>query len=125
MMSQKTIIVINEDKSIRQYYCLALENENYLIHTASSSEEGLQMMISHPPDLIFLDFHMPTINGIETLEMISKINKKVNVYIVTAFHKTYLDKLKRLAADGIYFEVAQNPLDSEQIISICHDVLKH
>ena len=77
------------------------------------------------PDLIFLDLSMPEMNGIKTLEMISEIEGlNTSIYIVTAFHKNYLSELRELSKKGVAFEVAQKPLGSKQISSICEEAFK-
>jgi DNA-binding response OmpR family regulator len=66
---------------------------------------------------------MPGMNGVETLRKLRKSGHIWPVYIVTAFHKEFLDELKNIEEEGINFELAKKPLSSDQIVSITKSVL--
>ncbi len=120
----KQILVIDDEKSIRDSFLLALEETEFLVDTASSGEEGVAKFKSGAYDLIFLDLKMPGMDGIETLRVIRKINPKVPVYIVTAFSQEYFQELEVLTKEGIAFELMRKPIGLEQIETLVRAVLK-
>ena len=55
-----------------------------LIDTANNGVEGLEKILQHKYDLIFLDKRMPKMGGYEVLEKLNELKIKVNVYLLTA-----------------------------------------
>lgn len=119
----KRIIAIDDEEPVRKSFVLALKGSNISVDTATSGEEGLEKIKSIDYNLIFLDLKMPGMNGIETLREIRKRNRKVLVYIVTAFVKEFFHDLKALREENIEFEVMQKPLNLYQIEEITKALL--
>jgi len=122
-MKGKRILVIDDDKSVRVSFKMALEDRQLYIDTAESGEIGIEMMTARKYDLVFLDLQMPGMNGIQALRELKKIDDKVTVFIVTAFHREFLSRLKVAEEDGIEFEIVNKPLRSEMINLIVDSVL--
>ena len=62
----KSILLIDDDRDIREVMTVALEGEGYLVHTAESGSAGLSWLREHqnePPGLIILDLMMPGMDG--------------------------------------------------------------
>lgn len=120
----KRILSIDDDEAVRKTFILAFEDTGYQIDTAESGLAGIEMYQNKKHDFIFLDLHMPGIDGVETLRRLRKINNRVPVYIVTAFYKEFLDQLKSAERDGIHFEVLKKPVVAEQIVLVAKGVLE-
>jgi len=78
----KKILVIDDSLVIRKMVEIALEEEEFNIHTAVSGKEGLDIMDKTNPDLVILDMMLPDINGIEILKTI-KASKGVPVIMLS------------------------------------------
>jgi CheY-like chemotaxis protein len=120
----KHILVIDDEPSIRKSFLTALEDTAYIVETAESGEVGIERLERRKYDLIFLDLNMPGLNGVETLRELREIDKDVPIYIVTAFHAAFIDRLKGAVADKINFELLKKPLNSDQIVSITKGILE-
>lgn len=120
----KYILVIDDEEAVRDAFEMALDECGYVVETAASGEEGLEKSSRTKPDLIFLDLKMPGIDGVETLRRMQNYCADVPVYIVTAFYQEYFEPLKRLAEEGATFEVAQKPLNGDQIRNIVRGMLE-
>lgn len=66
----KSILIIDDEESIRQSLTGILQDEGYRPLIAGSGEEGLKRLREESPDLILLDIWMPGIDGLETLRLI-------------------------------------------------------
>ena len=119
----KRILVIDDEEATRMSFTLALEDTGFKVDTAESGEKGLQMKRDAEYDLIFLDLKMPGINGVQTLREIRKTDKEVPVYIVTAFHKEFFEKLKIARKEGLDFEVLKKPIGNEEIVLLTKSIL--
>jgi CheY-like chemotaxis protein len=117
------ILVIDDEKAIRNSFVLTFEDSIYTIETAESGAEGIQKLAANNYDLIFLDLKMPQMDGVETLRQVRKFNKGVLVFIFTAFHKDFFKELEKAAEEGLYFEIVQKPLDSDQLLELVQTIL--
>jgi len=119
----KRILVIDDEETTRMSFTLALEDTGFEVDTAESGEKGLQMKKDAEYDLIFLDLRMPGMNGVQTLREIRKTDKEVFVYIVTAFHKEFFEKLKIARKEGLDFEVLKKSVGNEEIVLLTKSIL--
>lgn len=120
----KRILVIDDNRGIRDSFIFALEDTEYIVDTSESGEKGLMMEIENKYDLIFLDLKMPGWDGIKTLRELRKIDKSMPIYIVTAFYKEFFNQLKSAREEGLQFEILSKPIDSAQILSVTKDILE-
>jgi CheY-like chemotaxis protein len=78
----KKILVIDDSLVIRKMVEIALEEEEFVIETAVSGKEGLEVMDQTNPNLVILDMMLPDINGIEILKTI-KASKGIPVIMLS------------------------------------------
>ncbi len=71
-MSQKKILLVDDDNDLRSVLSDALETANFTILQAKDGEEGLMLALKEKPDLILLDIMMPKLNGHQTLKALRK-----------------------------------------------------
>jgi PAS domain S-box-containing protein len=70
----KTILIIQEDKILRENICDFLKEEGYDVIYAEDGLTGLQLAVENLPDLILCDIIMPKMNGYDFYKTIKKIN---------------------------------------------------
>jgi len=112
------VLIIDDDRAVRQAFCLALEDSGYVVIAAENGEEGVQKFKEGEVGLVFLDLRMPGMSGLEALLSIRSLDKIVPIYIVTAFYKEYFTGLRDTAEEGISFDLLNKPVSSEEILSI-------
>ena len=66
-VSQKRILVIEDDPAQRQLFKTALTNAGYEVLEATDGQAGLQLYRQQPCDLIITDIFMPQEDGLETI----------------------------------------------------------
>ena len=120
----KRVLVIDDEEAVRKSFVLALEDSDYQIDTVGSGEEGIEKARTTKYAVIFLDLKMPGLDGVATLRELYQIDREVPIYIITAFHTEFFDKLKGAAKDGIDFQVLEKPIDIDQILSFTKAVLE-
>lgn len=63
-MNPKPLILCADDTiTILKAWKMLLEQHGYDVLTAADGKEALQEFVSHPVDLVILDYHMPQMNG--------------------------------------------------------------
>ncbi len=80
------ILVVDDEVSMRESLAAWLREDGYLVETAASGREAVEMARAVPYDIYFIDLKMPPgINGIETMLEIRKSQEDATVVIVTAY----------------------------------------
>lgn len=68
--SNKTLLIIDDEKAIHDDLQQAFENENYNVIHAYNGEDGIAMARKYKPDVITLDVIMPMMDGWEVLSIL-------------------------------------------------------
>ena len=84
MPEKRTILLIEDERTISNFICRALNANDYKALSASSGREGISLFFSHQPDLILLDLGLPDMDGLEVLEQLSGLPQEVPVIIISA-----------------------------------------
>ncbi len=81
-MSQKKILLIDDEHDILEILSYNLEKEGFAVFTADNGAEGIEKATEIKPDLILLDVMMPDKDGIETCQDLRKIKGLESTLIV-------------------------------------------
>ena len=115
MAAQAQVLVIDDEESVRDAFVDALEGMSFVVRTASSGPEALEMVRSGPLALVFLDLKMPGMDGVEVLRKIREADEAVPVYVVTAFYAEFLSRLQAAEDEGLAFQSLCKPVGQEAI----------
>jgi len=69
-MAKASILIIDDDETIRYFLPRDLEAEGFQVQTAETGQAGLRALEREPVDLVLLDIRMPDLTGIEVLKKI-------------------------------------------------------
>lgn len=81
----KNVLIVDDTKNIRKLLTTCLELKGYTVTTAGSGPEALELILSQPFDLAFLDIKMPELSGTEVFRKIRALGFDFPVVIMTAF----------------------------------------
>ena len=95
-MSQRRILVVDDDADIRGLVRELLERRGFAVTEAADGKQALQEMYAGRPDLVLLDVSMPGLDGWTTLERIRELSD-VPVVMLTA-RSEELEKTRGLRA---------------------------
>ena len=84
MEEKKTVLIVEDEKSIADIIRINLEREGYASLTAYDGEAGLAMALEHNPDLILLDVMLPKLLGFDVCARLREKGSSVPVIILTA-----------------------------------------
>ena len=120
-MSKRSILVVDDDRSVRSYLSDFLTSCGYTVECLESGDQAVaRLSAGYVPSLIILDVVMPGISGIEALESIKKINSLIPVIILSAAGqtKTVVDAMKMGASDFLVkpFEEQELELAIENVV---------
>jgi two-component system response regulator AtoC len=83
-----TILVVDDDPQLCWVVREGLTDEGYHVITADSGTQALEKVRADAPDVVFLDFRMSDLDGLETLQRIKEIDGATDVIMISGFGKT-------------------------------------
>jgi len=103
-----SVLVIDDEKDIRELFAEALGDAGYDVHTAPDGVSGVRAFDQETPDVVIVDVFMPEKDGIETILEISLRKKPVRIVAMSgggfSHNFQFLDMTKRLGADVVLFK---------------------
>lgn len=78
-MSNKVILIAEDEASIRKFIIAGLPDDEYRILEAVSAKEAIQSVATHNPDLLLLDIGLPDMDG---LNVIQRVREWSNIPII-------------------------------------------
>jgi two-component system, NtrC family, nitrogen regulation response regulator NtrX len=114
------ILVIDDERSIRNTLKEVLEYEKHIIDVSSDGEEGLEMFSRKDYDAVLLDIKMPKMDGIEVLNKITSISTDIPVIMISGHGNidTAVEAIKKGAYDFI-----EKPLDLNRLLITIRNAL--
>ena len=113
-MPGTTVLIIDDEESIRKTLAGVLADEGYETATAASGQEGLDLLQEAQPSIIMLDISMePGIDGIETLRRIKEMRPELPVIMITG-HGDIESAVKTIKMGA--YDFIQKPLALEQVL---------
>ncbi len=119
-MTYKTILVVDDEESIRQTLQGILSDEGYKVLTVGSGEEALKVIEEELPDLVLLDIWLPGMDGIETLTIIKRDYPQIQVIMMSG-HGTIETAVKATKLGA--FDFFEKPLSLEKVVLIINHAL--
>jgi two-component system response regulator AtoC len=80
-----SILIVDDEQTIRLTLGEALREEGYATLEAASGEEALAIAREKGPDLMLLDMRLPKAGGIEVLRQVKKVQDDIVVIVMTAY----------------------------------------
>src|ERR1700675_4943870 len=84
MQVKEKILVVDDEPSIRKYLQTLLEVEGFDVETVSCGKDAIRRVSGgERPDFIILDFLMPEMGGLETLQELMQLDRSLNVIMLS------------------------------------------
>lgn len=115
------ILVIDDERSIRNTMKDILEFENHKVTLAENGKDGLDTAVSTPFDLIFSDIKMPEMDGIELLSQL--ISKEVETPVVMISGHANIDTAVDCIKKGA-FDFIEKPIDLNRLLVTVKNALE-
>jgi len=116
-----TILVIDDELSIRESLEMFFKEKSLGVLTAGTGERGRELWLAHHPAVIVLDIRLPDLSGLELLKEIAEREPEIKVIMITAFHdmETTIEAMRNGAYDYIH-----KPLDVDELDQVVGRALK-
>lgn len=102
--ARSRILVVEDEKSMREVLKILLEEEAYDVTVTANGEEGIALLKDNIFDLVITDIKMPRADGFEVLRRTKEYSPDTMVIMVTAFGTTEsaIDAMKKGAYDYVH-----------------------
>ena len=121
-MSNNSILVVDDEKSLRRVVQVQLERRGYSVTTAGGGEEALGLLRGNGFQLILSDLRMPGLSGLELLREIRRCSPKSKVIILTAFGT--VETAVEAMQGGAYHYVTK-PVNFDELAIVVERALEH
>lgn len=117
------IMLVEDDKSLREIYSIRLVAEGYEVVSAGDGEEALAIAVQQKPDLIVSDVMMPKISGFDMLDILRSTpeTKDIKVIMMTALSSE--EQRQRGESLGADKYLVKSQVGIEDVINAVHEVL--
>ncbi|MBR6097363.1 response regulator [Candidatus Saccharibacteria bacterium] len=117
------IMLVEDDKSLREIYSIRLAAEGYSIALAGDGEEALSVVVQEKPDLIIADVMMPKISGFDMLDILRSQPETKNIKVIMMTALSSDDQRQRSEALGAAKHLVKSQVGIEDVINAVHEVL--
>jgi len=117
------ILLVEDDKSLREIYGVRLLAEGYDIVSAGDGEEALAMAIKERPELIVSDVMMPKISGFDMLDILRSTSETKGIKVIMMTALSSEDQRARGEALGADRYLVKSQVGIEDVVRTVHDVL--
>ncbi len=105
-METHKILIIDDDKKIRNLYRKLLLLEHYTVLEADSSHEATRVLMKEPDvSLVFLDINMPLFDGSVLYNLLRHFDRRIKVIVTSAYPLE--DQKNRIRQADDYYDKSQ------------------
>ena len=121
VMRPRTILVIEDDASVRVLLAQILEDAGYQTYEATNGREGLEQFRAKPMDLVITDLEMPEMNGLDLILELTRAFLDVKVIAMSGHSSDELQTARLLGARQTFAK----PLDLSMLLRAVQYELLH
>lgn len=115
-----TILVVDDEKNIREMLAFAIEMEGYQVKTAGDGLEALTLIKQSPIDLVISDIKMPKSDGVELLDKAKEGNDEVPIILMmTGFSEFSIEEAYHRGAEAFF----SKPIDTKALFGMIERLL--
>jgi len=121
-MSARRVMVVDDEKGIRDALKQVLEYEEIQVQTCASGNEAARVYPDFKPHLVFLDVKMEGMDGLETLKKLRELDSQAQVVMISG-HGTIQTAVEATQLGA--YDFLEKPLDTDRILLTLRNALQH
>jgi two-component system nitrogen regulation response regulator NtrX len=117
---RRTILIIDDEASIRQSLSGALSDEGYQVMSAPNAAQGIELVKKHSPDLILMDIWMPDVDGLTALNAMKQQGIEIPIIMMSG-HGTIETAVKATKLGA--FDFLEKPIELDRTLVLIRNAL--
>lgn len=116
--NKSKILIVEDEEDLRQLIKTKLTSEGFDVLEAENGKVGLEMALSHRPDIILLDIIMPVMDGLSMLRELrqNEHEKKVPVIILSNLNEA--EKIDEGLEENVYDYLVKSDWEPDDIVDL-------
>ncbi len=118
-LSNKTILVVEDDREIGEVIIeVLLEETQYSAYLATNAHDGLRMMKETKPDLLLLDYQLPSMTGLQLFDQIRTMEGLQDIPTIMISANLPWSELEKRGIVGL-----EKPFDLDHFVGLVRKML--
>ena len=122
MITQKTILVADDESHILHVVSLKLSNAGFRVITARDGAEAFELAVQEHPDLLITDYHMPRLSGLELCQKLKQTPETSGIPSIMLTARGYDLEPGDTDQSGI-LRMLSKPFSPRQLLATVNEVL--
>ncbi|HOV86873.1 MAG TPA: sigma-54 dependent transcriptional regulator [Syntrophobacteraceae bacterium] len=119
--SQVKILVVDDERSMREFLEIMLRKDGYWVQTAANGKEALDLIRKNFFDLVITDIRMEPVGGLEVLKRCKRVSPQTVVIIISAYAST--ETAVAAMNEGAY-DYLPKPFNIEEMRAVIRNALE-
>lgn len=122
-MSEKTLLLVDDDKHILRSLRRVLRKEDYALLTAESGQEGLSILEKHRAQVVMTDQRMPEMTGVEFLEKVKELYPTTVRVVISGFAE--ISHIVESINQGEIYRFIGKPWNDDELKATIRQCMEH
>ena len=114
------ILVVDDEEIMRNLFTDILQEEGYKVTTVHNGKEAQEKIKQGPFDIVFVDVHMPVMDGLKTLYMLREATPNTAIVMMDSMPQYVLEEFQKQGA----VTCIHKPFDIRGVRKVVHEILK-
>lgn len=122
--AMKTILLVDDDEAFRKAQAQVLEKAGFTVVLAENGSVALDIFKEQPVDLVITDIIMPEIEGLETIQKMRQLNRKVKIIAISGGGRNTPDDYLVLARKLGALKSLSKPYTATELLNTIEELLQ-
>ena len=120
-MGQKKILIVDDEKTIRDMLEMMFTKAGYQVRSAESAEDAIELLKNENIYVMFLDLNLPGMNGVELCRKIRKDTPLTIIHAVTGYASLFeLSDCREAGFDDYFYK----PIVLSMLLKVAEEAFK-
>ena len=117
------ILIVDDDPNTCLSLFDILEEKGYLVSKANCGIDAIERLKEKDYEVVFIDFKMPVMNGLETYLELKKIKEDVKVIMMTGFRQEVSDLIANARKNNVY-SILYKPIEVDEMLELIDGIME-
>lgn len=121
-MTDKTVLVVDDEIHIVHVVAIKLRNNGYEVISADNGAEALELAVREKPDIIVTDFQMPVMTGLELVEKLRQHEETEDIPVIMLTARSFA--IEQQQQDALKISgCLSKPFSPKELLGNIEDIL--